>query len=604
MSTAAPLKSLLLSLWTVLMLASALAEIVGYTALPAIMKRWYGCYLIPDQRQSVVGKLWRILSGGSHRSMNTGITTTTDLWNCTRPTAGAATAMESILREQHNRYNQRNRRRESCSNLDFNYCCGLVNRYRIRSSALFTTLGCIHAFIMAIQFAQRRKYNLDAARQYTMTNWQQSQDEAILTIKKWIVNCFHHVLFDLSPSTSSLSMAILIKVDMIDVFISASLVLLFYWSLLPHSNLWWGITGNRGMTELFSFAQTAYPSHPNLEVMVRSYASSLQHYIQEKNTQNWQELKRQILKFALLHPLDFYYYLRLVNNSWTLFKYIITAVDAFVQQFGARNSLRKAKEEYRKAQVTIDVLTLVIERREKRLCRAIIVLQRRFRCQKIIREERSRGSSSLDASRRLTSGNSIFCHDWSQKNNAIISSCTNSDHFEHLQLMKRQVQSLNKNPESSFLLRPSTKNAIVWRRLSLACATLELLQNALYPIVLRSTGTTSLEECLYTLMSWRSCHKGFQRSEGGNSNKANVWNLLRYFRQEGIQCPDLSFWKRLRLSFYIWFIYQFLWVAGTVKFINCFVDVFEGTYDNEGILVPKPFLGKYLSIIFFSFLSN
>ena len=55
-----------------------------------------------------------------------------------------------------------------------------------------------------------------------------------------------------------------------------------------------------------------------------------------------------------------------------------------------------------------------------------------------------------------------------------------SDHFEHLQLMKRQVQSLHKNQARSFLLRPGTKNAILWRRLSLACATLELLQNALH----------------------------------------------------------------------------------------------------------------------------
>jgi hypothetical protein len=287
-----------------------------------------------------------------------------------------------------------------------------------------------------------------------------------------------------------------------------------------------------------------------------------------------------------------------------LFKYVITAVDAFVQQFGARSSLRKAKEEYRKAQVTIDVLSLVIERREQRLCRAIVVLQRRFRCQKMIRDESSRRASLLDASRRFTSGNSVHCHDGNQKNGANAASCPNSDHFEHMQLMKRQVQSLNKNTASSFLLRPSTKNAIVWRRLSLACATLELLQNALYPILLRSTGTTSLEECLHTLMSWRSCNKGVQRSKGANSNKANVWNLLRHFRHETIRCPDLSFWKRLRLSFYIWFIYQFLWVAGTVKFINCFVDVFEGTYDNEGILVPKPFIGKHLCLVVFSSLSN
>jgi hypothetical protein len=67
------------------------------------------------------------------------------------------------------------------------------------------------------------------------------------------------------------------------------------------------------MTEVM---QLAYPSHPNLEVMVRYYASSLQDYIQEtSNARNRQEVKRQVVKFALLHPLDFYYYLRLVNNS-------------------------------------------------------------------------------------------------------------------------------------------------------------------------------------------------------------------------------------------------------------------------------------------------
>jgi hypothetical protein len=564
------------------MLASAVVEIVGYTALPALIKRSYGCYLIPEKRQSIVGKLWSIISGGLHRSMNTRITTTANLWNCT-----AIVITTGTRQGQDSRYNKNNQRRDSYSNLDFDYCCGLIHRYRLRSSALFTSLGYIHALVIAIKLARRRKCELDSAREYTMANWQQSQDEIILTIKKRIVNCFHQMLKDLCPSKSSFSISILVKVDMLDVIIYALLVILCYWSLLPHS-LWGGINRKTGMTEV---VQLAYLSHPILEVMVRYYASSLQDYIQETNARNLQELKRKVVKFAISHPLDFYYYLRLVNNSCTFCKYVISAVDAFVQQFGARTSLRKAKEEYRKAQVTIDVLTLIIDRKEKRLCRAIIVLQRRFRCKKMIREERSRRASSLAASRRLISDSSVLCQDWNEKMCA--DNSFTSDHVEHLQLMKRQVRSLNKTQASSFLLRPSTKNAILWRRLSLACATLELLQNALYPILLRSTGATSLEECLYTLTSWRSCHKGFQRSEGGNSFKAKFLKLFLSSRHEAIRCPVSSFWERLRLSFYIWFIYQFLWVAGTVKFINCFVDVFEGSYDHEGILVPKPFIGKH-----------
>jgi hypothetical protein len=524
--------------------------------------------------------------------MNTRITTTTDLWNCT------TTATKTETRgEQHIRYNKSNQRRDSYSNLDFDYCCGFIYRYRVRSSALFTSLGYIHAFVIAIQLAQRRKCELDSTREYTIVNWQQGQDEVILTIKKRIVNYFHHMLKDLYPSASSFSTSILVKVDMLDVIIYALLLILCYWSLLPHG-LWGSIHGITGMTEV---VQLAYSSHPNLEAMVRYYASSLQDYIQQTNARNWQELKRQVVKFAILHPLDFYYYLRLVNNSCTLFKYIFSAVDAFVQQFGARTSLRKAKEEYRKAKVTIDVLTLIIDRKEKRLCRAIIVLQRRFRCKKMIREERIRRASSLAASRRLISDSRVLCYDWNEK--ICADNSFTSDHFERLQLMKRQVQSLNKNQASSFLLRPSTKNAILWRRLSLVCATLELLQNALYPILLRSTGATSLEECLYTLMSWRICHKDFPRSEGANSYKAIFLNLFLSSRREAIRCPVSSFWERLRLSFYIWFIYQFLWIAGTVKFINCFVDVFEGSYDNEGVLVPKPFIGKHLRVLCCSCLS-
>lgn len=145
-----------------------------------------------------------------------------------------------------------------------------------------------------------------------MVNWQQYKDEVILTIKKRIVNYFHHMLKDLYPSASSFSTSILVKVDMLDVIIYALLLILCYWSLLPHG-LWGSIHGITGMTEVM---QLAYPSHPNLEVMVRYYASSLQDYIQEtSNARNRQEVKRQVVKFALLHPLDFYYYLRLVNNS-------------------------------------------------------------------------------------------------------------------------------------------------------------------------------------------------------------------------------------------------------------------------------------------------
>ncbi len=229
MTTAAPWNSFLLSFWNVLMLASAVVEIVGYTALPAILKRSYGCYLIPEQRQSIVGKLWRIISGRLHSSMNTRITTT-DLWNCT------TTATKTETRgEQHIRYNKSNQRRDSYSNLDFDYCCGFIYRYRVRSSALFTSLGYIHAFVIAIQLAQRRKCELDSTREYTMVNWQQGQDEVILTIKKRIVNYFHHMLKDLYPSASSFSTSILVKVDMLDVIIYAWLRILCYWSLLPHS---------------------------------------------------------------------------------------------------------------------------------------------------------------------------------------------------------------------------------------------------------------------------------------------------------------------------------------------------------------------------------
>jgi len=124
----------------------------------------------------------------------------------------------------------------------------------------------------------------------------------------------------------------------------------------------------------------------------------------------------------------------------------------------------------------------------------------------MIREERIRRASSLAASRLLTSDSSKFMIGM---NIICAGNSFTSDHFERLQLMKRQVQSLNKNQARSFLLRPGTKNAILWRRLSLACATLELLQNALYPILLRSTGATSLEVCIYTLMSWRSCPQRF-----------------------------------------------------------------------------------------------
>jgi hypothetical protein len=64
-----------------------------------------------------------------------------------------------------------------------------------------------------------------------------------------------------------------------------------------------------------------------------------------------------------------------------------------------------------------------------------------------------------------------------------------------------------------------------------------------------------------------------------------------------------SFGKDYAYNFTFGLFINFLWVAGTAKLINCFLNVLEGSYDNEGIWVPKPFTGKHLSALCCSCLS-
>lgn len=591
-----------LSLWNALIFASAVAEIVGYTILPPIVKRSYGCYPISEQQSSIGSRLRRMVTGGMQRSTQT-TNTTTDIWNCTIPAAASTlsastTTTAKALEKLNIQYQNNNchlKMRESCNTLDINSCCNIIHMYRVRSSALFSSFGFIHAFIFAIQFAQSRKYKLDKARWHTISNWQQSEDNILLSVKKWIVNYFHHLLDDVSPSSSSSAASFLELLDFLDVIVITLLVVMFQLSLLPHN--FWSHVNDAVKTLRLPAVLPAYPSHPNLEVKLRLHASFLIWYIREMNARNTKQLKRQMVKFAILHPLDFYYYLRLVNNSYTLIKYLLSATDAFLNQLDARSSLRKAKEDYKKAKMAIDVLNLIIERKEVRLTKAIIALQRNFRCKHLKNDDKKIKPSTSVAMQHQESDISACCTKpyalklSSENLGDNSSSCSPLEN--QLQQMKQNIQVLNTNPPRSLLLRPTTKNAILWRRLNLACSTLELLQNALYPILLRSTGATSLEDCLHILVMWRTCYRNLpDKKSSSKAKKTNMMNLFRTPRFEEHKCPDLNFWQRFRTSIYIWFIYRFLWVAGIVKFINCFVSFFEGSYDEDGILVPKPFFGK------------
>lgn len=563
----------LLTLWNTVILTSALVEIVGYTVLPSIVERSYGCYHIPEQHQNIVMKLRRLITGVSLHAVPSTTSSRNDIWNCTIP---VSTSYSTTLPEVfENRYIHNLKSNEI---QDFTACCGIIHNYRVRSSAIFSILCCIHSFVVAFHLAKSRKLKLDEARSWTVSTWHESNNDVVITMKKWIVN-FLLLLFD---KPSSCTVPLLEVLDLLDIITSTFLYFLFHLVLLPQ-NFSPHVTDVVGTLSLPSVI-----SHPILEVKVRYYTFFILEYIQKWSAQNIRELKR--LQLAIMRPYDFYYYLRLINNSQCVVKYMLPAIDALLSEVEARNSLRKANEEFKKAEMAIEVLNLIIERREDRLAKAVRVLQRKYHGKK------KTNSTNKKTSTRPSRSLSMF-HQMSD-----ISSCSSiawDENYERWQVIKQEVHSLNTNSPDTFLLRPTTKAAILWRRLILVCTTIELLHNMIEPMLLQPDIVTFSEECPHRLRFWRVLNKNHSRLTS-KAKGLKDWNVLHTYtlrRTKGHQCPNVPFWQSLRSFAHIWFASHLSCAAATVRFIHCFVNVLEGTYDLEGILVPKPFIGKSVFVI-------
>lgn len=560
----------LLTLWNTLILTSAFAEIVGYTVLPTIIERSYGCYHIPEQHQNIGMKLRRLITGALLHSVHTATATSSDIWNCTIPVSTSYS--NTLPKIFENRYIHH---QKSYEIQDFTSCCGIIHKYRVRSSAFFSILCCIQSFVVAIQLAKSRKLKLDEIRSWAVSTWHESNDDVVITLKKWIIN-FILLLFD---KPSSYTVPLLEVLDLLDIIFTTFLYFLFHLSLLPQ-NFWAHVKDAVGTLPLPSVV-----SHPILEMKVRYYSFFIKEYIQKLSAQYIRELKGLTVQLAIMHPKDFYYYLRLINNSQSVVKYMLPAMDALLSELEARNSLRKANEEFKKAEMAIEVLNLIIERKEDRLTKAVRVLQRKYHSKK------KRNSTNKKTSRRTSRSLAIF----HQKSD--ISSCSSTawdENYERWQVIKQEVHSLNTNSPGTFLLRPTTKAAILWRRLILVCTTIELLHNMLEPMLLQSDMATVSEKCPHRLRFWRVLNKNPPKLPS-TAKGLKDWNILHNYtlrRTKGDQCPNASFWQRLRSFANVWFVSRFSCVAATVRFIHCFVNVFEGTYDLEGILVPKPFIGK------------
>jgi hypothetical protein len=98
-----------------------------------------------------------------------------------------------------------------------------------------------------------------------------------------------------------------------------------------------------------------------------------------------------------------------------------------------------------------------------------------------------------------------------------------------------------KNSPGKFLVWPTTKATILWRRLILACTTVELLQNL-------------------------SKAKGIKNLNFFHTRDApKVISVLMY-----------NFWQSISSFAYAWFVSHCSCATATVMFINCFFNVFVG----------------------------
>ena len=617
--------SLLLYWWNIIMAVSALMELFGWTVLPVIMKHLYCCYQAPLAKKRILPFLFK--QGD------------VETYNCSTPFCdyGSTSATFTAFAHQHG----------STKTLDAFTCCDRIWIYRVRFSALFTCLGFIHAFICAIQVAQKHKQYLDRARWDTVVECMNQTTSLVqrggilLTFKRLIVKGLRYLNYRSSSlsrhsATSALSVLTVIEVlDTLQVTLVALLVLTVHLSLLP--NKFW-IHAADAIHNFEWKLVPDYPSHPSLEVKLRHYTIYWIHSIQTTTDNVTKQFKSHLLRIAIQHPLDFYYYLRLVHNACTLLTYLQLAVGSYFNHYSARNSLKEANIEFKQRQLTVDVLNMIVEEKDRRCIQAIVLIQRRFRnllksnsaYRKDQEQKPNNENQQCKASATLQRA---VRRRWSTKKYQTICSCTTELHkledqsmrasltntlhhednsflllvenYNRRNLLKQKIQNLKKdNSAATFasllLLRPNTKYALLWRHFKLACATLELLQNALYPILLRYTRTTSLEECINVWMKLNNCRQQPLRTK--SIADAIFDNILfrtstvptAFERRQQCHDSDLTATQRFFSLFLIWFLNKFVWLTGIINFGNCFVNFFEGEYNAEGFLVPKPFFGEYL----------
>jgi hypothetical protein len=114
-----------------------------------------------------------------------------------------------------------------------------------------------------------------------------------------------------------------------------------------------------------------------------------------------------------------------------------------------------------------------------------------------------------------------------------------------------------KNSPGKFLVWPTTKATILWRRLILACTTVELLQNLSKAKGILACTTVELLQNL-------SKAKGIKNLNFFHTRDApKVISVLMYL-----------FWQSISSFAYAWFVSHCSCAAATVMFIHGFFNVF------------------------------